>query len=343
METKNLGKVCFILCGGGSKGATQVGQMKALVENNIIPNYVIGISVGALNGAKIVELAEKEKFLKNVEALENIWLKYILSRSKIYFLNNPIKIARRKSISLFNPLPLTELISKNLDAESIIKSNVRFDVIVSTTTSSKEIIFSNSGDEACKKLTKENFAKSILASASIPGLFPPVKIDDEMYFDGALTAPLPVYLPAKAGYDSVFILSADPPPSKVKKESKIHNWVDGLVISNEMSRDKLRLMDLNWTRNVNKNLKALKNLYGAIMELAEKEIPEKSELFKNVLDEKIKEFRFIQKRRIEIYYMYPNQLPTTLKAFDFDTEDIKIAINEGYQSAIKNLEEFNLI
>lgn len=342
METKNLGKVCFILCGGGAKGAVQIGQLQALIENNIIPDYIIGISVGALNGAKIIESVNKntkDEFLKAIEELKKIW-EHITSRSKILYLNNPIQIARRKTVSLFNPSPLTKLV-ENLNAEQIVKSNIRFDVIVSKITSVKEIVFSNR--EGGNKLTKENCAKVILASSSIPGLFPPVEINGEFYFDGAMTAPLPVFLPAKNDYDSVFILSTDFPPNKNRPKSEIKNWIDGLAIGNEISRDKLKLMDWNWTRNVNKNLKAIENLYESIIELVKKEIPGKIEIFKNVLDEKIKEFRFIQKRRIEIYYIYPTQLPPTLQAFNFNSEDIKNAINEGYRDAIRILEEYNLI
>jgi predicted acylesterase/phospholipase RssA len=36
MDVKDLGRICFILTGGGAKGAVQIGQLKALIENGIL-------------------------------------------------------------------------------------------------------------------------------------------------------------------------------------------------------------------------------------------------------------------------------------------------------------------
>src|SRR5579872_4608660 len=43
--------VAFVLGGGGSLGAMQVGMLEALVEHAIVPDLVVGTSVGAINGA----------------------------------------------------------------------------------------------------------------------------------------------------------------------------------------------------------------------------------------------------------------------------------------------------
>ena len=44
-------RTAFVLAGGGSLGAVQVGMLKALTEHGVTPDMVIGSSVGALNGA----------------------------------------------------------------------------------------------------------------------------------------------------------------------------------------------------------------------------------------------------------------------------------------------------
>ena len=58
IDAPNLGldlpqPVGFVLGGGGSLGAVQVGMLQALVERRIVPDLVIGTSVGSLNGAVI--------------------------------------------------------------------------------------------------------------------------------------------------------------------------------------------------------------------------------------------------------------------------------------------------
>ncbi|MFP5254208.1 MAG: patatin-like phospholipase family protein, partial [Actinomycetes bacterium] len=43
----------FVLAGGGSLGAVQVGTLAALAERGVGPELIVGTSVGALNGAWI--------------------------------------------------------------------------------------------------------------------------------------------------------------------------------------------------------------------------------------------------------------------------------------------------
>ena len=44
-------RTAFVLAGGGSIGAVQVGMLKALARKNIVPDFVIGASVSAINAA----------------------------------------------------------------------------------------------------------------------------------------------------------------------------------------------------------------------------------------------------------------------------------------------------
>jgi NTE family protein len=53
MTRKTQPKVAFVLSGGASLGAIQVGMLRALYERNIRPDLIVGTSAGALNGAYI--------------------------------------------------------------------------------------------------------------------------------------------------------------------------------------------------------------------------------------------------------------------------------------------------
>ena len=49
------GPIAYVLAGGASYGAVQVGQLRALARTDIRPDFVVGTSVGALNGAVVAE------------------------------------------------------------------------------------------------------------------------------------------------------------------------------------------------------------------------------------------------------------------------------------------------
>jgi NTE family protein len=59
----------FVLGGGGVLGAVEVGMLRALLERDIVPDLVLGTSVGALNGAMVARQPE----LAVVERLDVEW------------------------------------------------------------------------------------------------------------------------------------------------------------------------------------------------------------------------------------------------------------------------------
>jgi len=74
--------VAFVLSGGASLGAIQVGMLEALYERGIVPDLILGSSVGAVNGAFI---ASRAPSVATTQALGNVWRR--LRRSTIFPLN----------------------------------------------------------------------------------------------------------------------------------------------------------------------------------------------------------------------------------------------------------------
>lgn len=64
-----MSKTAFVLAGGGSFGAVQVGMLPALEVHGIEPDFVVGSSVGAINGAQYVGAPTAE----GIERLREIW------------------------------------------------------------------------------------------------------------------------------------------------------------------------------------------------------------------------------------------------------------------------------
>src|SRR5882762_10454317 len=62
--------VGFVLSGGASLGAIQVGMLRALYERQIVPELIVGTSVGAVNGAYI---ASRPAAVETADGLADIW------------------------------------------------------------------------------------------------------------------------------------------------------------------------------------------------------------------------------------------------------------------------------
>src|SRR5206468_7167137 len=67
---RRRGKVAFVLGGGGHMGAHEVGMLGALLERGVVPDLVVGTSVGALNGAAVAA----DPTTESVERLERAWV-----------------------------------------------------------------------------------------------------------------------------------------------------------------------------------------------------------------------------------------------------------------------------
>ena len=60
----------FVLSGGASLGAIQVGMLQALFERRLTPDLIIGSQAGAIDGAF---LATREPSVQTTQALGDLW------------------------------------------------------------------------------------------------------------------------------------------------------------------------------------------------------------------------------------------------------------------------------
>ena len=78
MDSSLQGETAFVFAGGGSFGAIQVGMLQALVEHGVRPDFVVGASVGAINGAYFAG----NPTLAGVARLRQLWCE--LKRSTVF-------------------------------------------------------------------------------------------------------------------------------------------------------------------------------------------------------------------------------------------------------------------
>jgi NTE family protein len=187
--SQTAGKTAFVFSGGGSLGAIQVGMMRVLLASGVCPDFVVGASVGAINAAYCACAPDSD----GVAALERIWLG--LRRADIF----PFSVASLFGLikhpgNMVDPGGLRHVLEANLPCARIEESKIPL-----------HIMATNHHGQAVR-LSGGPAVEAILASTAIPGVFPPVQIDDHLLMDGAVAANTPVRLAAELGASRIIIL-----------------------------------------------------------------------------------------------------------------------------------------
>ena len=176
-------KFALVLGGGSSKGYAHIGVLKVLERYNIRPDLIVGTSMGALVGglyAKGKSAEELERMTSKINSLGSFDL------FSMIFKDNIININKVKKV----------ISSEFLDTK-IEECDTEFVAIATELYTGKE-----------KRFTSGPMIDGVMASISIPGVFPRVKIEDEYYCDGGIINNLPEDVAREMLPDAV-ILSID--------------------------------------------------------------------------------------------------------------------------------------
>lgn len=185
--------LAFAFSGGGAFGSVHVGMIKALSERSIAPDLIVGSSVGSLNGVLMAARPDEAAKL-----LAEIWA--TMNRRTVFGHSWPA-VARNfvRGRTLSRQDGLTRLIESNLDID-------RFDDLVIPFAA----VATHAATGEPELLRSGSIKSALLASASIPGVFPPVKINGRVYIDGGISANLPIRQAIAFGARSVVALDASP-------------------------------------------------------------------------------------------------------------------------------------
>ena len=150
----------FVLSGGGSLGAVQVGMLQALGERGVVPDLLVGTSAGAINAAFVGGHG-----MGTAALLELAGLWRSLRRRDLFALrplHGVLAVAGVRP-SLFSAEPLRRLVEANLGYGDLLDASIELHLVTTDLSSGREVMLS-SGDAA----------SAVVASAAIPGVFPPV-------------------------------------------------------------------------------------------------------------------------------------------------------------------------
>ncbi len=184
----------FVLSGGGSLGAVQVGMLAALDERGLRPDLLVGTSVGALNAAY---LGTHGFDTPSVDQLATLWRG--IRRSDVFPLDpvrQALAIAGRRP-SLCSPEPLRRLVEANLPLSQLQDARIPLHIVTTDVMSGEEVLLS-SGDAV----------SAVLASAAIPAVFPAVRRDGRVLMDGGVANNAAVSHAIALGAERIIVLPA---------------------------------------------------------------------------------------------------------------------------------------
>jgi NTE family protein len=208
-------KSVLVLQGGGALGSYQGGATEALAAAGILPDWVCGISIGAINAALIVGNPPERR----VERLARFWdrvssglpgqplgrdaasrrLFYETSAALVASMGVPGFFTPRfppalfaprgtaGAISLYDTAPLRETLLELVDFDLLNAGPTRLSVGAVQVRTGNMIYFDTAGPEPVT-ITPEH----IMASGALPPGFPPITIDGEAYWDGGLVSNTPL-------------------------------------------------------------------------------------------------------------------------------------------------------
>jgi NTE family protein len=164
----------------------------ALLEAGIRPDLMFGTSVGAINGAALACDPSPAGARGLVELWERLSARDVFGHSP---LGGFTHLARTRT-ALHSNAALRELLSQRLaPARTFADTTVRFQCVAASIERAGERWFER-GD----------LIEAVLASAALPGVLPPVRIDGEHFVDGGLVNSVPIARAVAAGADQVWVL-----------------------------------------------------------------------------------------------------------------------------------------
>ncbi|QAU33345.1 patatin-like phospholipase family protein [Janthinobacterium sp. 17J80-10] len=180
----------LILAGGGSFGAIQVGMLRALVAYGVVPDLVIGSSVGAINGAYFACAPNAG----GVARLEAIWGG--LRRSDVFPLawRGVLGLLGQRNFAV-DPAGLRSVLEQCLPYSTFEQTSIPLHVVATDLLQGVTV-----------RLSSGPVVDAVLASCAIPAVFPPVRIGKQYLIDGAIASNTPISVAIELGARRIIVL-----------------------------------------------------------------------------------------------------------------------------------------
>jgi len=242
-------KIGLALGSGGARGLAHIGVLRALEEQKIPVDLIVGTSMGAIiggiysqepNAERLEQLVKKyvckndfqegwigffkEEFNRKQENLLKELSHFVRKKYLTYLTTK--KLSLEKKERLLNPL------KELLKDEPIEKTKIEFATVAIDLTTGKEMIFQ-----------KGSIIDAVYASSAIQGVFPPLILNNKILVDGGPTSGIPIDVTKKLGADFVIAVNV---PQIPRKENEFKNGLEVILRSDLAAQAKLNQLNLSF-------------------------------------------------------------------------------------------------
>lgn len=187
----------FVLSGGGSRGALQVGALEVLLERGIFPDILVGVSAGAVNAA----LLASNPTLAGVQAMKLFWLDNLPKHTPSLHRGEAILRLALGRTSLFNEESRQYFVHNwTLGRQKMSEFAHPKLYITAVCLSEGELhVFGDAPDEMV--------GDAVMSSTALPPFFSPWQINGNAYVDGGACSNLPLRVAIERGADEIYALN----------------------------------------------------------------------------------------------------------------------------------------
>jgi len=243
-------KIGLVLGGGGARGAAHAGVLKVLEENNVPIDYIVGTSMGSVVGGLYASGYSPEEITTLLDEID--WQDMFSSRPKENMLSfrNKTDLQRLAAFELgvkkgkivfprglISGQKLSFMLQKmtlhTIEIDHFDNLQIPYRAVAADAVTGEMVVFDHG-----------NLAEAIRSSMSVPGAFPPVKVEGRLLIDGGLVKNVPVELAKEMGADIIIAVDVGAP---MLKEEELNSLID---ITNQM-------MNILFMQNVQESLALL--------------------------------------------------------------------------------------
>jgi NTE family protein len=187
----------FVLSGGLSQAALQVGMLQALYERGITPDFLVATSAGAFNAAFV---ASRPQTAATATELARVWGN--LRREDIFPVSMTALVggvcSRRDH--LVPARGLRTLVRKYVELEDLADAAVPLHLAVFDLNEERELL-----------LSEGPAVEAVVAAASIPGVFPPAELAGRRLVDASIVNNTPIRHAVELGAERIYVLPTRDP------------------------------------------------------------------------------------------------------------------------------------
>jgi NTE family protein len=181
----------FVLPGGSSLAAVQVGMAEALTDAGIRPDLIVGSSAGSLNGAWLAAYPDRQ----GVAELRQLWLSV---RRRDIFPLSPVSVmggVTGRRDYLVSSAALKRWLNSRVAYRRVEQARTPLHIMATDLVTGEAV-----------RLSSGDLITALLASTAIPGIYPPVSLGGRVLVDGGIADDTPIGEAVSLGADRVYVL-----------------------------------------------------------------------------------------------------------------------------------------